>query len=299
MRRVIGIDAGGSKTVALLADEEGRVLEEARAGGANLHVQGELEVEKVLHGLMDGLSARGVPTAVCLGMAGVDRPEDRSVVHLLLRRLGHRERVLVVNDAVIALAAGSPDRAGVVVLAGTGSIAYGADRHGRTARAGGYGSLLSDEGSGYWLGREALRAVVRGHDGRGPRTRLAGLVLAALEVDTVAALVPRVYDRELSRREVAALAPFVQQAVDEGDEVARAMLEQAGRELGLAARAAAQTLDFDGLPFPVVLAGGVFRACPDLVDHVGGSLRLDHARPSLLRDEPARGAVLLALDLLG
>ena len=110
--------------------------------------------------------------AVCLGIAGVDRPADEQVIRGILRRLGYRETARVVNDAAIALAAGAPERVGIVVLAGTGSIAYGADRAGRTARAGGYGFLLADEGSGYWLGHQALRAAVRAADGRGPQTLL-------------------------------------------------------------------------------------------------------------------------------
>ena len=102
------------------------------------------------------------------------------------------------------------------MLAGTGSICYGADRNGRTARAGGYGFLLADEGSGYWLGHQSLRAAVRAADGRGPETRLQALIFEALEVASVAELIPRVYEKGLPKHRIAALAPLVQTAHDAG-----------------------------------------------------------------------------------
>jgi N-acetylglucosamine kinase-like BadF-type ATPase len=148
---VLGIDAGGTKTVCQLADDTGEVLAEARRGGANLQAAGELEVEKVLHDVME--EAIGdhdvVPAAICLGIAGVDRPDDARVVRGLMKRIGYKARVLVVNDALIALEAGAPETAGVVVIAGTGSIAYGRNERGQAARAGGWGYMLGDEGSGY------------------------------------------------------------------------------------------------------------------------------------------------------
>ncbi len=171
---MLGIDAGGTKTVCLLADDRGQIVAEARAGGANLQSAGELEVEKVLHGIMDqALGDRDVrPDAICLGIAGVDRPSDAAAVRGIMHRIGFKSRVLVVNDALIALVAGAGDDPGVVIVAGTGSIAYGRDASGRAARAGGWGYLLGDEGGGFWIGRAALAAVVRQFDGRGPATLL-------------------------------------------------------------------------------------------------------------------------------
>ena len=184
---MLGIDAGGTKTVALLADAEGTVVGEGRAGGANLQAHGELEVEKILHHVIDvAMEGRSeLPAAVCLGLAGVDREGDGQVIRGIMRRLGFREHTLIVNDALIALVAGVPLREGnttvsqgVVLISGTGSIAYGVNRQGLAARAGGWGTSLGDEGSGYWIGRRALKAVARATDGRGPHTRLTALVLA-------------------------------------------------------------------------------------------------------------------------
>jgi len=199
---VLGIDAGGTKTVCLLADAQGAVVSEARGPGANLHAAGELAVEKVLHAVME--SAIGdrtiVPAAICLGIAGVDRHDEARTVAAIMRRIGHKSRVLVVNDALIALVAGAGDDPGIVIIAGTGSIVYGRSAAGDAARAGGWGHMIGDEGSGYWIGREALAAVMRASDGRGPATALTAEVLEHFEIADVSYLPKIVYDRELPRR---------------------------------------------------------------------------------------------------
>ena len=146
MFHVIGIDAGGTKTVCLLADGTGRIVARARTGGANLQAVGELQVEKVLHEVMEeAIGERDiVPAAICLGIAGVDRQDDHATVRGIMRRIGYKARTRIVNDALIALEAGAPDQPGVVIISGTGSIAYGRNAAGRAARAGGWGYVLGD-----------------------------------------------------------------------------------------------------------------------------------------------------------
>src|SRR5512134_411561 len=125
---VIGIDAGGTKTVCQLADDQGRLVTETRGPGANLQAAGELQVEKVLHDVMERALASGpavLPSAICLGIAGVDREEDSRIVWSIMRRIGYKARLVVVNDALIALEAGIGDGPGIVVISGTGSICYG------------------------------------------------------------------------------------------------------------------------------------------------------------------------------
>src|SRR5689334_24102954 len=153
---VIGIDAGGTKTVAFLADESGEIVAEGRGPGANLPASGELEVEKVLHGVMEmALANRSiVPSAICLGIAGVDREDQLRTVQAIMRRISRESRALVVNDALIALVAGAGNSPGIVVISGTGSIVYGRNARNEAARAGGWGPIIGDEGSGFWMGRE-------------------------------------------------------------------------------------------------------------------------------------------------
>lgn len=294
---VLGIDAGGTKTVCQVADASGLVLAESRGPGANLQNAGELQVEKVLHEVIQAatLQADAWPTSACIGMAGVDRPEDAAVVRGILSRLVPRCPVVVVNDALIALEAGAPGAAGVVVIAGTGSIAYGRDTFGRAARAGGWGYVLGDEGSGYWLGRQALRAVLRAFDGRGPATSLTDRVLAHYEVSRPQDLVREIYYGRFKPSTVAACASLVEEVANEGDLWAQSLIETGAKELSLAARAVCDRLSLpDG---PVILAGGIFKAVPRL--RAGMVSALTTHRPGIvvraLTHEPAAGAVSLAL----
>jgi N-acetylglucosamine kinase len=296
---VLGIDAGGTKTVCLLGDEQGRILGEARGGGANLQSVGELEVEKVLHGVMDAVLAHrdARPAAICLGIAGVDRPSDAETVRNIMRRIGSHARTLVVNDALVALQAGAGDDPGVVLVAGTGSIAYGRNAASQAARAGGWGYLLGDEGGGFWIGRAALSAVVRQFDGRGPSTRLTELILTHMGLTSPTELIHEIYYRDLHRHAIAGLAALVEDAAEAGDAVAGHILGRAGTELAAAAASVITRLGMRGDTFPVILAGGIFRGIPSLVADV--ELRLSETAPRasarLLEVEPAVGAVRLAL----
>jgi N-acetylglucosamine kinase-like BadF-type ATPase len=297
---VLGIDAGGTKTVCLLADEEGTILSVARGPGANLQVAGELEVEKVLHHVMTtALDGRQDvrPRAVCLGIAGVDREDDSRIVAAIMRRISPGSRLLVVNDALVALEAGAPGVPGIVIICGTGSIAYGRNGNGIAARAGGWGHIIGDEGSGYWIGRQAVQAVMRDADGRGPATTLSKQVLAHFDVATAASLVHIVYGPHSANRSIAMLGPSVQLASESGDAVASAILDRAADELALAATSVANQLKLHNESFPFVLAGGVFRVVPALVERLSARLAsiAPHATIDLLAEEPARGAVRLAL----
>ena len=297
---VLGLDAGGTKTVCLLADAEGVILSSGRRGGANLQASGELEVEKVLHDVMeDALAGTDiVPAAICLGIAGADRPNDGEMVRGIMRRIGSKARVLVVNDALVALEAGAPGRPGVVIISGTGSIAYGRNARGEAARSGGWGYVLGDEGSGYWIGRAALRAVLREADRRGPRTALTPMLLRHFSVSQAQGLIHEVYHGNLKPSAIGALATCVQQAFGEGDEVAVGILHGAARELEASALSVATRLDLAGQSFPFILAGGIFRAVPWLEQEL--SRRLPASVPGssarLLDREPAEGAVAFALQ---
>jgi N-acetylglucosamine kinase-like BadF-type ATPase len=296
---VLGIDVGGTKTVCLLGDDEGRIVSTAKGPGANLQGVGELQLEKVLHTVMEETVAQqnAVPAAICLGIAGVDRPQDATVVHGIMSRIGYKARILVVNDALIALQAGIGAAAGIVIVAGTGSIAYGCDPHGRAARAGGWGYVLGDEGSGYWIGRLALRAIVREADGRGQPTSLTPRVLAHFGVSRPGKLFQTVYRQDFKPAAVAALATDVQHARDEGDAVATAILDRGAKELVAAAESVASQLDLTGEEFSFVLAGGMFKAVPWLREEVARLLPTiaPRSRTVLLDVEPALGAVRLAL----
>jgi N-acetylglucosamine kinase-like BadF-type ATPase len=297
--RVLGIDAGGTKTVGYLADEAGQVVAEARAGPANLHAAGEREVERVLRQVVKEVTTVRGPElqAVCVGMAGAERDTDQQAVRAILRHIGIEGRILVVNDAFVALSAGVREGPGIVLVAGTGSIVYGRSARGFAARAGGFGRIFGDEASGYWLGRRALQAVARASDGRGPATLLTSLVLAHFGVTQAWDLIARVNAQVSEHGLVSALAPVVEAARAQGDEEATAILEEAATELVTAARCVADRLGMREDPFGFVLAGGVFKAAPWLAQELDRRLPAlaPKATSTLLEAEPAQGAVWLAL----
>jgi N-acetylglucosamine kinase-like BadF-type ATPase len=296
---VLGLDAGGTKTVCLLADLHGNVLGEARAAGANLQALGELAVETILHEVMDRVIAERTagPSAIVLGMACVDRADDAQVMERVLRRIGLKARTVITNDALIALVAAIGHEPGVVLIAGTGSIAYGRNARDEAARAGGWGWVLGDEGSGYWIGRHALRAVVREADGRGHATAMTPLVLAHFGVTRPQDLVRAVYDGAPRPSVIASVARAVQAAAEQGDELALQILAVGARELASSARAVIVQLGLRDEAFDVVLSGGVMHAVPRLVAEVEAHMKqlAPRVRVQRLQREPAHGAVALAV----
>ena len=295
---VLGIDAGGTKTICYLADADAKVLGEGRAGGANLKADGELAVEKALHTVMEQAlgGRRDDVDAICLGMAGADRDDEKALVREILRRIGARSRTVVVNDALVALVAGVGDAPGVVIVSGTGSIAYGRSGE-RAARAGGWGHVLGDEGGGYWIARRALQAVARATDGRGPATALTARVLEHFGVRQPQQLIAEIYDRQLRHHAIAQAARLVQQAHDAGDAVAAQILGSAADELLSAARSVVERLRMRDEAVQFVLAGGVFAGVPWLADALARRLPALAPRAEVRRlgVEPALGAVRLAL----
>jgi N-acetylglucosamine kinase-like BadF-type ATPase len=297
---VLGIDAGGTKTVCQLADGSGRVLAETRGPGANLVSIGAQRVEEALRAVIDPVLADRPERidAVCLGMAGVDQAREADTVRGVLARIGQFGQTLVVSDSLIALEAGAPDSPGVVVATGTGSIAYGRDAAGRAARAGGWGYVLADEGSGFWIGKEAIRAVLRAADRRGPATTLTGPVLRHFGVGRPQDIGREVYRDGVRPSVLAELAPLVESAAAAGDPEALRILDESARELTALAVSVVEQLN---LPQgPVVLAGGMLRAAPHLTRTLVARLRdrLPQAETRVLGVEPAYGAVRLALALV-
>src|SRR5262249_47505015 len=153
-------------------------------------------------------------------MSGVDRPADRAVAESFARAALPDTRAIICNDAIAALYSGVGKAEGIVVIAGTGSIIYGFTPDGRSMRAGGWGYHLGDEGSGWWLAEQALFAIVRAHDGRGPVTELTTRILAYLQLQQPEDLISWAYSPTWTRDNVASLAPIVLEVAKAGDQVA-------------------------------------------------------------------------------
>ncbi len=296
---VLGIDGGGTHTVALLA-RDGAVIGRGEAGPSNRQAVGDATAQQALDAAVRAaFQAASLPRVsvgrACLGLAGAGRAEDRAAVQEWARRAQLAEQVDVVTDAELLLAAGTPDGWGLALVAGTGSIAWGRTRDGREGRAGGWGYLLGDEGSGYAIARDALRVIVRAADGIEEEPALTRLVLEHFQLREVRELVPLVYGGKLDRPALAAVAPKVIELAAR-DHVVGDLVDHHAEELAKTALAAVKRLGFGVEPFPLALAGGLLVSCGAYRDRVleviGWSAR---PAPVTLVREPAEGAVRRAV----
>jgi N-acetylglucosamine kinase len=299
---VLGLDGGGSRTLCVILDERSREISRGQGGPSNHQSVGLDAASKAINdALAETINAVGNPplAAACWGMAGLDRPEDEHILKQMAEELLPQVHVEVVHDSTIALVGGTDGkRVGVVVIAGTGSIAVGYHPSGRIARASGWGHLLGDEGSGHFIALRALSAATRAHDGRGPMTTLIDRLTEAVDVLTLEDLANRIYLEGWTAPEVAALAPVVLNAAEEGDEEAAVIVNEAGMELALAARVVIERLGMENDTFEVVLSGGVFKGSPRMVQIIRQELRQVAPRAEVIlpRREPVIGAGLIALE---
>jgi len=299
---VLGVDGGGSGTRCVIAHFSGRVLARGEGGPSNPLTAGfDAAADAIKEAVNEAARRCGVRRfrASCMGVAGTDRPSGREALRTRLSDL-ETGKLIIVSDAASALAGATGCRLGVAVVAGTGSIAYGVNERGETARAGGWGWRLGDEGSGYDIGRSAITAALRAHDGRGAPTSLAEKVRATLGLGDLNGLIDRVYMEGIGSGEVAALATIVGEAAEEGDGEAIKILERAGKELGLAAASVIRKLGLEG-GFTVATTGGVFNLGEPLRSSFEVVVRRSAAGCSISPPlfEPAVGSALLALRELG
>lgn len=266
-RLFLGIDGGGTRTRAVIVNEQGRILGSGEGGASNYDDVGAdgaaQSISAAVNAARAGALLDETPfTAAFLGMAGVVSEKDRLVIRTIARdlNLAPDPFIGIDHDCRIALAGGLSGRSGIVQIAGTGSATYGRTATGKSHRAGGWGYLLGDEGGSYWLGLQAMIAAVRMYDGRDPFTSLAERVQVALGLADLEDIMHCLYVNSLSRAEVAALAPPVVEAAADGDRKAQALIEQGCHDLAECVRAVAQALEMDQMEVEVALIGGLFTA---------------------------------------
>ncbi len=257
----LGIDAGGTQTLALLIAADGRVVGWGSGGPANHVTVGIARARRAItEAVEQALKAvRTTPAAVALGSAGLEQTGGLEEALALLPDCLHQTRIVFETDGVMALEGALGGEPGVVTAAGTGSIAMGRDAVGNMAYAGGWGWRAGDEGSAYWLGQQALMRVFQGADGRAPATALTSKLLAATDCADCIALRDWLYAPERATDDIAGLARHVDAAAQSGDAAAVALVVRGAQELAAAALAVVRRL---ALPpgTLVSMTGGVFRS---------------------------------------
>jgi N-acetylmuramic acid 6-phosphate etherase len=301
---VIGVDGGGSKTAAAILDHNGQLLGRGWSGPSNIHSVGLDQARDNLVAAMQEAAqeaelAVAEAAAVAWALAGAGRPAERRLLADLGAAMLPGIPLRIENDAVAALMGGLGSHQGVVLIAGTGMIAYGENKQGQPARAGGWGPFL-DRGSAYDLAQEAMRAVCQAEDGSAFPTRLTGCLLQALALEQVSDILSWVYAPERPVADIARLAPLVLAEAEAGDLAAMAIVSRGAAALAGAVDAVARRLALWDRPFPLILAGSLLEN-PFYRQVVNQAVRtqVPHAVPLCSRADAAVGAGLLALETLG
>jgi glucosamine kinase len=301
---VIGIDGGGTKTRALLADERGERLAEAIGSGSAVKPQEAERSAGVIAGVVRDVleeagKAQARPRVLCVGVAGVGREPERQALWEALVTHQLADEVVVEADFSVALADAFGDGPGVLLIAGTGSSAFGRGPTGASARCGGWGPVIGDEGGGAWIGRRALSVVAAASDGREPETALTGAVLTATESSESAELIR--WAASATPATLATLAPVVMSVADAGDLRANAIVSLAVEELALHVRCLARQLFTDErASVPVALTGGLLNRGSSFRKRLEHRLRgaVPGAQVHGEEIDAARGAVKMALRQL-
>ncbi len=329
MSCVLGIDGGGSKTVCVVMDDTAQVLGRGEAGASNYQSVG---IKATLHSIQSAIRAtsveaqkKNVPSrsevtkstgtikveAICLGLAGVDRSADIQVIQSLVQQLKNSNflpitwalqssNIVICNDAMIALVGGVGHGVGIVAIAGTGSIVFGRNHQGYKKRVGGWGHILGDEGSAYNIAVQGMQAALRAYDGRGLSTSLQERLKQHLGLQSIENLIEVIYQRGWGVKEIAAMAPIVDRAAAEGDEVANTIIDRAVKELVKATSVVIDAIFSPMEVFEVVTTGSVWQGSSKIRERFEASIvtKAPSAKVIFPRYEPAIGAGLLALNTL-
>jgi glucosamine kinase len=299
-RFVLGIDGGATKTLAALLDLHSGTLHLGQAGPSNEDAVGTQAAVGALLAAADAALARAGITAqeldgAVIALAGTDTAAVARHVHS-----ARTDRWLVVNDVVAAWATATGGQPGIGVISGTGSNVFGVGADGRAWRAGGWGHLLGDEGSGHWFGTESIKAALRDREDSGPATALGDAAVEFFGAPSVEALVTRVYSQPLSKSEIAAFAIETARLAEHGDTVACELYARGARLLSGQIAAVIRRTGLAG-PFPVGLIGSAFKAGAVFVEPLTRAVHelSPQAQVSVVEMAPVGGSLLLALRACG
>jgi N-acetylglucosamine kinase-like BadF-type ATPase len=315
---LLAIDGGGTKCLVVFMDKMGHMLGQGKAGSCNYQGIGrDATVLELIHGIQEALVDVGkgagetnsytdieIECAV-FGLAGLDTAYDRHIITGLVNEVLERlhiqvQHLAVENDGFAALVGATDGQPGILVIAGTGSIVFGINEQGETARTGGWGHRVGDEGSGYWIGKQAVTAILKAYDGRGEATRLGEWIFPHLGMNHAEDVFNWIYSSDYSVEKLGELSRLVSLAAAAGDQEAENILTAAGHELFLGVRAVIQQLQIKDKPFTMILQGGVLQnealVCKELIRKLKEFAPL--AQWVTAKKEPIYGIIAMGLSYL-
>lgn len=308
---VAGIDGGGSSTRASIVNEKGVILGEAKAGPSSYSsVSLETLKDNIQKALDEALrSANTLCTgevkldAIFIGLGGVETAQDKETVRNLVSEFSivDKGQIFVENDTRVSLAGGLAGRAGLSLIVGTGSVCYGRTEDGREWKAGGWGHLIDDPGSGYYLGLNGLIAMVRAVDGRGIASPLTEALFRHLQLKEINEIMYILYQKKFTRTDVAALAPIILEYAAKGDKIGKMIIQRGAEELALMIKTVVDKLELGRSSILLAMTGGLTQAGgvfnKPLYEEIEKRVpNIEIIQPIL---SPLSGASLLALKKVG
>lgn len=274
-RLLLGVDGGGSSTVTWLAEQTSDGVTEIRgkgtAGPSNCRSVGfetafNNVAESIDRALLDAGHSKSSVDSACLALAGADRSSERTQFQAWAERSQIANTITITNDALPIIYSAFEDGVGIGLIAGTGSIAIARTQDNRVYRSGGWGGLLGDEGSGYWIAIAGLRAACRCEDGRGPETSLHPRFLNHFNCKSLQDAIPNLYAPSTDRAQIASLAVHVFQAVQDGDSMAQQLLQNAAEELAELVLSLADRMATTNASIRLAVGGSVLLKQPDFTN---------------------------------
>ncbi len=309
MRIVAGIDGGGSSTRAILVNEKGIVLGEGKAGPSSYSsVSLETTKNNIQKALLNAWASVEIIKrsgelkldVIFIGLGGVLTEQDKQAVRNIVSDLNivDKSRIYVENDTRISLAGGLAGQAGLSLIVGTGSVCYGKRADGSEWKAGGWGHLIDDPGSGYYIGLNGLITMVRAVDGRGDSSPLTDALFQHLKLKDINEIIYTLYQQEFTRTDVAALAPIVLEYAVQGDEIGKRIVQKSAEELALMVETVVKKLKLEDESVLLTMTGGIAQSGP--VFKIPLSAEIQKRVPNIEIIEPIlsplSGAALLALQ---
>ncbi|WP_067730804.1 N-acetylglucosamine kinase [Oceanobacillus damuensis] len=303
MNYVLGIDGGGTKTVAAIADSSGKVVAQTTVGSTNPNSSTAKDLDDTFMELFSNLRKELQAdfdhiTHLFAGIAGAGNEENKhDLTEIIKRFVPTLTSLQVVPDPINALYSGTLGEPGIVQISGTGSVTYGIDSEQRHARVGGWGYLLGDEGSGYDIGRQAILAVLKAYDGRGSETNLTKLVFTHFNTENPQDIIGKIYGSNTPKNEISAITKLLFQAYHENDSVADRIVETAAEEMMFSIQTLYRKLFSKDDKVEVVLCGGVFNEYA-VVDQIKKRLKNHTELTVVLPKMPPVGGSLIGAYLL-
>lgn len=310
MDYILGVDGGGTKTTALIADIKGNHIIESESGSSNYKSIGvksaKENINNVVISAIENLGLRNkhklIFKSTCFGLAGNDSNEDTKIYKEIIfndviEKYLDRNKIIICNDTRIGLAAGSDSKNGVMIICGTGSNCYGINEQGREAKVNGWDYILGDEGSGYEIGIKALRALMRAYDGRGESTLLSKTILENLNIKDVSELIKWAYSYYFSKDRIAAITKTVCKTAEMGDKISKKILKEEADEAIISVKTVVDKLGLADKEFDLVFVGNVFKCEKYFKSVLMRKLKSKFTKINFkpLTKKPVEGAIKLAL----